>query len=396
MVTFQNKGILAIRGLTTFGVCIKETDNPIGYFGTGLKYAIAVLLREGCKVVMHLGNNTFTFKVKKRKMRGQDIELVYMDKMELPFTTELGKNWDLWMAYRELAANAFDESEHTVSTEAQKREGYTTFEVTGTSFEKIHEVRSTIFLTDSKPAYSLEGVEVHDDLEAGKWIFYKGIRVVELPKQALYNYNILEDLKLTEDRTISSMSDVYIKIAHAIATCEHPGLIRQMLQANHQFWESQIDYHWWTVKPGEVFNRVIERYLGGHTSFNTSARSLYHRDHPRDKVPAVIMIESIPLTQRRKLWAALRFWNMLGIEFPKSIVHITTDLKQEKGKVANGHIYLSKFVLEMDMRFITGYIYKLYAQTKPQIDGVKQEDLLIDTIVEFGERVLGVNKSKVA
>ena len=94
MISFQNLGLIDIRGITTFGVCVKETKTPIGYFGTGLKYAIAIALRHGCKVSMWSGNTEHKFKVKKRKMRGQPIEVVFMGKIELPFTVELGKNWN--------------------------------------------------------------------------------------------------------------------------------------------------------------------------------------------------------------------------------------------------------------------------------------------------------------
>ena len=47
MIVFENPGEIDIRSISTFGVSVKEGDNPIGFFGTGLKYAIVVLLRTG-------------------------------------------------------------------------------------------------------------------------------------------------------------------------------------------------------------------------------------------------------------------------------------------------------------------------------------------------------------
>ena len=44
-------GLIDLHGITTFGVCAKpEAENPIGYFGTGLKYALAFFLGEGLKL----------------------------------------------------------------------------------------------------------------------------------------------------------------------------------------------------------------------------------------------------------------------------------------------------------------------------------------------------------
>jgi len=54
-IAFQNDGELDLRLMATFGCSVKETNNPIGFFGTGLKYALAVLLRTGHKVTVHLG-----------------------------------------------------------------------------------------------------------------------------------------------------------------------------------------------------------------------------------------------------------------------------------------------------------------------------------------------------
>ena len=396
MIVFQNKGLIDLRGITTFGVCVKpETNNPIGYFGTGLKYAIAVLLREDQKVTLWYGTRKCKFGVRKQKIRGVDFHMVQMNGEDLPFTTELGKNWELWMAYRELAANAMDEPGTLIGAEGIRDSGAgrTTFIVEGDKIEAVHKERNQIFL-QTEPKYAFGGLEIHDDLDAGGWLYYKGIRVYKLAKLAMYNYNIISDLKLTEDRTLSTLSDAYIAMAEAITKCDQPALIRQLLQADQRHFESTIDYHWWVVNPGEVFNKIVARYIGSGTSFSSSARDLYRRDHPEDELPNVLQMETIPIGQRRKLWAALTFWGKLGISIPKALIHVTDGLGQKKGKAISGHVYLSKFVLEMDMRYITGLVYKLYAQTKPVIGDVKQEDLLIDTIVDFGERLLGVQRHK--
>jgi len=43
MIVFENQGEIDLIAFTPFGVNTKETDSPIGFFGTGLKYATAVL-----------------------------------------------------------------------------------------------------------------------------------------------------------------------------------------------------------------------------------------------------------------------------------------------------------------------------------------------------------------
>ena len=46
-IVHKTKGKMDLRSITVFGMNVKpETTMPIGYFGTGLKYAIAVLMRH--------------------------------------------------------------------------------------------------------------------------------------------------------------------------------------------------------------------------------------------------------------------------------------------------------------------------------------------------------------
>lgn len=41
---FKNAGVIDPRAIATFGVSSKEGASPIGFFGTGLKYAVGVRL----------------------------------------------------------------------------------------------------------------------------------------------------------------------------------------------------------------------------------------------------------------------------------------------------------------------------------------------------------------
>ena len=41
--------------IRTFGVSVKDSESPIGFFGTGLKYALAILLRERHDVIIQSG-----------------------------------------------------------------------------------------------------------------------------------------------------------------------------------------------------------------------------------------------------------------------------------------------------------------------------------------------------
>ena len=121
MIIHETIGLIDSRAFTTFGINAKpSTNSPIGYFGTGLKYAIAVLVREGLKVTVWIGTEPHEFYCEPSNFRGKDFSLIRMRRQrgvtrkwmatDLPFTTELGKNWKLWMALRELHSNTLDEN----------------------------------------------------------------------------------------------------------------------------------------------------------------------------------------------------------------------------------------------------------------------------------------------
>lgn len=388
MVVFQNAGLIDVRTINTFGVCVKETENPIGYFGTGMKYALAVLLREGLSVSMYHGMNKFTFGVGQRDIRGTSFGMITINDLELPFTTGLGRDWVLWQAYRELASNTMDE-DGTIEDGGEPKEGYTTFFVEGKAFDKIH-ANNDIFLS-TEPLHVFEGVEFHEaPLHGDCWIYYKGIRVYQLHRLALFNYNLLGKVQLTEDRTLAQAYTAQRAIANAIGSCTSPQLIRQVLEANQKYYESTIDYTWASLKAGKTFNDVIEHYGYTGVSYNSSAGR--YSGVSRSEAPATIMRETLSVEARRKLWAACKFWAKLGFEIDHKEIRVTNDKKVEDGKAYYGTIYIAQRVLDEDMRYIAGVIYRQYIAIKHKSRNKIEAELLVDTIVEMGERILGLDR----
>ena len=111
MIVFQNKGLIDPMAITTFGLNAKVGDSPIGQFGTGLKYAIAVLLRTGHEITIWRGLEPLRFDVIEHETRGKLFNIVRMNGEKLSFMTNLGPKWELWMAFRELFCNAKDEGD---------------------------------------------------------------------------------------------------------------------------------------------------------------------------------------------------------------------------------------------------------------------------------------------
>jgi hypothetical protein len=266
-VIFNTKGKLDMRALTVFGLNAKpNTTNPIGYFGTGLKYAVATLMRSGHDITIWVGHQKWTIEVAESTFRGQEFKSLFLvrhrkmlppKKIPLPFTTELGKNWLPWMAFRELEANTRDEGGmtwmHNLPSIVQGINGHTQIEVAGKPIVDAWLDRSIIFLVRSINIYV---DDIPDELEIWEGpatgVYYKGIRVFNFPPgtTSKYTYNILRGITLTEDRTATEF-DILWRLAHAISKHTNEGTIESIITATDNHFESQINFEYPT--PSRTF-----------------------------------------------------------------------------------------------------------------------------------------------
>ncbi len=393
-VIFRNKGLIDLKGVTTFGVSVKEGENPIGYFGTGLKYAIAICLREGCEVVIWRGKEKHVFTTHKGEMRGKEFDWVYMDGKELAFTTELGKDWPLWAAYRELYCNTYDEPGASVGTVATRlgEGGWTTIVVRGKAFKEVYDIRGTIIL-ETKALYKLPGLEIHEGENVGQYLFYKGIRVQELPKPAMYNYNLTNRISLTENRTLADHYDIHKALSRGVTKSKFMGLIRRILEAGEGYFESTIDYTWQFNKPGHTFNEVVKVYIGsGHSGYNVSAHTLYDNHISTPKNLKEIPRKHVKTEWLKNLEGALRFWKDLRINITDLPIRITDDLKSGVlTDVVDGVIYVSMALLQKGPRKIATALYLEYARMRYSPDNKQfaMQDFIIDQMIDLGELLRG-------
>ena len=70
-------------------------------FGTGLKYAIAIILRHGELSLYFRRVNKYSFNTAKETIRDKEFDIIYMNEVPLSFTTEQGKTWEMWQAVRD-------------------------------------------------------------------------------------------------------------------------------------------------------------------------------------------------------------------------------------------------------------------------------------------------------
>lgn len=272
-VVFETPGLLDVRAITIMGAHAKPNSaNPIGFFGTGLKYAIAVAVRLGAEPTIWIGRDKFSFSKRVSKFRGSDLETIRMAVLkdggkraayyELPFTTRYGARWEPWMAFRELESNTRDENGRTsiVDADEANREIFgallagdkTVVVVEHPDFVEAAEKIDEIFLPRAKRSgVLLEAFEGKSDVA-----YYRTMRAVDLGKSSVFTYNVLEALELTEDRTIKYGFQLRNVIARWVLTEATAGQVERILKAGDGEWEYGLEFPG-RVPPSEAFREVM-------------------------------------------------------------------------------------------------------------------------------------------
>jgi hypothetical protein len=273
MIIFRNPGIIDLDAIRTMGVSVK-LPGSFGYFGTGLKYAIATILRGGGSILIAAPPHEITFRTRDIEVRGQPFKTVQMDVNnagwhDMGFTDQLGKNWEPWMVLRELGCNALDESGefwHATEEEAAEYEATgqewgaadtTTIVVVWSDLDAAFKNKNEIFIDGDAPILTSSSKVEVIDMPASHF-FYRGIRAHKLNKPSRATYNILAEQQLTEDRTLANVYSAKSLIRQLWLQETNPFILETLLSAGQQYYEYDLEYHNETfIKPSDEFIKVV-------------------------------------------------------------------------------------------------------------------------------------------
>ena len=287
MLIFSNEGLIPIEAFQTFGINAKpNSTNPIGYFGTGLKYAVAVTLRLGGTFRLFRGEEEYCFYLKDTDFRGKGFQMVRMKKRKgvlsrwkyesLPFSTELGKNWEPWMAVRELESNtrdedgsswlADDETPHGMSylNSFEGSAGVTTIHIDCPEMEEAYKDLHKIFMPEKKLLHSIGQLEIYEG--HSDYLFFRGLRVTDFGgKPSFYTYNFTEGLTLTEDRTSKWPYNDMHTIVQGWMSMNDVHLIEALLDIDEdKFYEGSLPFDQPYTSPSPTYHAALgTRYTGG-------------------------------------------------------------------------------------------------------------------------------------
>lgn len=278
IVQFWTPGAIPLDAFTIVGASVKNSDNPIGRFGSGLKYAVAVVLRNGGTIRLFIEGTEWEFYLSKKKFRDQEVQQVRMRKKNglgkwvssraLPFTTQMGRDWKLWQAYRELESNTRDENGITAvlsvgPEEATRPSEGTSIEVDCPGFAESIAKENVFLQTENTPLlYRDDKITIWDS--PSDHMYSRGIRVYTMRYPSMFTYDFAPGVvTLTEDRSASNIWSIMWDLAHTIQNkVENEELIDRILtsgdEGKAQFENYELDF---TQDAGHLFKKRVRHII---------------------------------------------------------------------------------------------------------------------------------------
>lgn len=207
-----NKGTIEHDAFHLLGATSKrEDDTKIGYFGSGLKYAIAWMLRNSISFKVFSNAKEVKFDVKETEFRGKKIGVITVDGKKTSLTTDLGPDWTGWFALREIICNALDEEGGTygfTSTAMQPAKDMTFFLIDWndefSDFVKNETKYFSFKRNDILCEVPMLG-KIYPTFGAGEGlvVYRKGIQCYDSDQKCLFNYDF-DDIEINESRVIKN------------------------------------------------------------------------------------------------------------------------------------------------------------------------------------------------
>ena len=388
-VIFENAGEIDPRLIGTFGVNVKEHDNAVGFFGTGLKYALAILTRTDHQVLIQAGETVHEFARQPANIRGKDFEFVAMDGRELGFTTEIGKTWKLWMAYRELFCNCQDEAGTVYEADAlpEPSAGTTRVIVRGNEFLQCRRNHGDYFCMTS-PLWADSKIEVHPGPAHG--VFYRDVLVGTVGGQvSRFGYNLRTAVDLTEDRTLKYPFLVETTIARGLVRCEAPEVVPDVVTAERGTMEHDLDFNHSQETPSETFVSVVGELARDRvTSVNPTAVKMYENRVRATAEPTPVELSKV---ERRMLDKATEFCTHMGFHIDQPVQVVESLGPDVLGMARKGRIYIAHRAFMYGTKQLAGTLIEEYLHLRHNMTDCSRQmqNYLLDRLVSTGEELTG-------
>lgn len=407
-IKITNKGEVDVNAFRLMGATTKN-ENQIGYFGSGIKYAVATALRKGIPLKVFSGDKEIKISTKTTTLRDQEFQVVCINGHSTSITTNMGRDWKTWFIFREFFCNAIDEGEHTlaVSDSPYGEKGITSVFIELTNeMKEIFDSLDHYFSQRRKPVHEAKGRKAYHRIGDHLTAYRKGIRVFNGAYVSLYDYDF-PDLSINEAREASDW-DVSWKVINFWKEHATSEMILQLINDQNcaEFnlnWTYGMDYMsrvWLETLKDKL---IIPKEYGGYFADDLSNHHIIlphalckelHKNFGKDlRIRGMDKsddsITVLPTTEKELILIqdSLAFLKnsdrFKDIEaYPIKVV-IFEGEQHRLGQAKNGEILLSKNLFLKGRRMLVETLLEEYIHAKNDVDDRTRamQNILIDFVI---------------
>lgn len=265
----KSHGEMPLEAISLIGASTKRGDNnSIGMFGSGLKYAIAQIMRQEIPFVVFSGRKEIKITTEVVSFKGQSFNRILINGEPTSLTDSMGtEDWKgVFPFIREIYSNALDEDNNAtikLVTDFSKEIGYTSFYIEANA--DIIDLMNRFEDYFTIPKNALFKNEDYGEIYSKKSkirIFRKGILAYEDSNMdSIFSYN-LDSVEINESRVVKNIYECQNEIAKLIETCNDKRILRRWIQglrnSNYgKFEHNCILPEWFTRYSNPAFIDVI-------------------------------------------------------------------------------------------------------------------------------------------
>lgn len=247
----SNSGEVDILAFTKIGLSSKREDNSkIGMFGSGASYAIAYLIRNNYKFKIFSGTKEIIFETISTKFREQDVQFITINGQETSYSTEMGPQWKLWEAIRELYVNAIDEES---GYKAEVDIILPTYNETHIYIEINENIREVLnkwneYFSIERTDALLEGTnfKIFEGDPSKLRIYKRGMLVYSMDVPSVFHYQ-LDNITINESRSIKNSGDLYYELAKILSKYLTEPLIEILIKSMDNTFENRLYWDWYSI-----------------------------------------------------------------------------------------------------------------------------------------------------
>ena len=345
---------------------------------------------------------------------------ILVNDRQTSLTTEMGPDWKLWEAIREIFCNAVDEGNGRVAirNDLVPQKGYTKFycesndalkEIIDNWGKYFSSERTDIIMKNKE-------WEVFNPIDSCVTIYRKGIRCYDTLKASIYDYSI-SNIDINESRTLKYGWQLKEKLARLWGLYATKDMIRNLFTStiikekdlieNGISWRGYVESfndNWLAV----IGNRIlIPRSVSGYFQKEQAHGIVLDgslcnalKKHLKDKVKVVGLHDEygnfteIPPTKKHTylLSEVTKFFEKAELKVDYSIVIAIFEDKETLGKVDNKRIILSDRVFELGKKMIASTILEECFHLESQsADKTRDfQDFIINKILTILENNSGI------